>query len=90
MNCSIKSSPQEMILALPSYVILQHQYHKDIRSYETCLCFQKKAEAAHRILEGLGPHVELVCHINGTPSLEYYLGHLYSVFRSHSPEIWNF
>lgn len=38
--------------------------------------FQKKAEAAHRILEGLGPHVELVRHINGTTSLEYYLGHL--------------
>lgn len=31
-------------------------------TYDLCLCFrhQKKAEEAHRILEGLGPRVELV------------------------------
>ncbi|XP_056389941.1 nuclear receptor corepressor 2 isoform X7 [Hyla sarda] len=31
---------------------------------------RKKAEAAHRILEGLGPHVELVRHIHDTSELK--------------------
>ncbi|XP_069817043.1 nuclear receptor corepressor 2 isoform X5 [Dendropsophus ebraccatus] len=37
---------------------------------------RKKAEAAHRILEGLGPHVELVRHIHDTSELKCFTCHL--------------
>ncbi|XP_044131598.1 nuclear receptor corepressor 2 isoform X6 [Bufo gargarizans] len=37
---------------------------------------RKKAEAAHRILEGLGPHVELVRHIHDTSGLKCFTCHL--------------